>query len=73
MQWDWVGVWEIGCISINTMGDGRDTFFIYLEVGYNTRKEQGREMFGGGGGGKVTNCLPVIFLLSAFLIQTMAR
>ena len=58
--------WETGEIHFSFIG-------VYLEVGYNTRKEQGREMFGGGVGGKLTNCLPVIFLLSAFLIQTMAR
>ena len=39
----------------------------------DTRKEQGPEMFGGGGMLTMGNCLTAIFLLSAVLVQTRAR
>ena len=35
--------------------------------------KQGSDMFGGGGILRMSKCLPAIFLLFAFLIQTMAR
>ena len=39
----------------------------------DTRKNQGPEMFGGGGNFKMSNYLVSIVLLLAFLIQTRAR
>ena len=64
MQWGWGYTF-----FIHWKGERREGEVWWIQE----RKEQGPEMFGGGGMLTMGNCLTAIYLLSAVLIQTRAR